>query len=89
MKTLRNLSSQPLRITLPHGKMLHLAPGRTGQIADRDVDRDSVQCLLEAGAIEIVGESLHGPFAGEATPTEQASTHGHPQPSRATVSGNR
>ena len=47
MKTIRNKTPRPIRITLAGGKVLHLGPARTGQIGDEAVTRPSVQALLQ------------------------------------------
>lgn len=77
MLTIRNKTLQPLRVHLPGGKVLHLGVARTGQVSDDAREEASFQALLEAGKIEIVGESHHpgggpGPAGGP-----HGSTHGH------------
>lgn len=59
MKTVRNKTHRPLRVRLSSGRVLHLGPAKTGQIAAGDAERDSVQKMVAAGEIEIVGEGPH------------------------------
>ena len=77
MATVRNKTHKPLRVHLGSGKVLHLGPNREGQISDHDLDHRGVQVLLEAGEIEILGESArqHGAGSGPAAGHEE--THGH------------
>lgn len=56
MKTILNSSRRPLKIHLSRGRVLHLGPGKKGQIATKDADRDSLKKLIEAGEVTIVGE---------------------------------
>lgn len=56
MKTIHNQSIRPLRVLLDEGRVLHLAPGGTGQITDRALARPSVQRLLEEKQIVVLDE---------------------------------
>lgn len=77
MKTVRNKTHRPLRVPLPQGKVLHLGPGKTGQIAAQAVDGTGVQRLVAAGELEIVGDG-GGPAKGAARGGRgHADTHGH------------
>ncbi len=49
-----NKTKRPLKINLPGGKRLHLAPRGKGQIAPKAADHPAVQKLIEAGDIEIL-----------------------------------
>ena len=60
MKTIVNKTPLPLRVPLPGGKMLHLGPGKTGQVADSAVDHNGLRKLLDGGKIEIQGEGSGG-----------------------------
>ena len=78
MKIIRNQTQRPLRVPLPHGKVLHLGPKRTGEIADH-LDHPPLKKLIDAGEIEVVGDGRHderGPQGG-ASGGGHASTHGH------------
>jgi hypothetical protein len=56
MKEVRNTTHRPLRIPLPHGKVLHLGPLHTGQVAAAAVDHPPFKKLVEAGEVEVLGE---------------------------------
>ena len=56
MKQIRNMTSRPIRISLPGGKTLHLGPSQTAQIADKAAEHSSMQKLLKEGSIEILGD---------------------------------
>jgi hypothetical protein len=80
MKTIVNKTLQPLRVPLPGGKVLHLGPKKTGQIADGAAEHPALVKLIEAGSIELQGEGSESSAAdaaggGEGGPGE--STHGH------------
>lgn len=57
MKTITNKTVKPLRVPLPHGKVLHLGPKQSGQLSVHDVDHPPLQKLVAAGEIEIVDQS--------------------------------
>jgi hypothetical protein len=80
MKTIVNKTARPLRISLPGGKVLHLGPHKTGQIADNAPDHASVRKLIEEGTLEVQGEGSEEPVGGDAGAPGGAhpeSTHGH------------
>jgi hypothetical protein len=90
LKTIKNLTYRPLRISLPGGKTLHLGPAQSAKIADAAVDRPSVKKLLDAGEIEVEGsERPDGGGGSGAGEGNAVATHGHPQPTRVTPKGNR
>lgn len=62
MKTIKNKARRPLRVPLSRGRSLHLGPGKEGQVATQDAERDSFKKLVEAGDIEVLGEGS-GPVA--------------------------
>ena len=80
MKTIRNASTRPLRVKLPGGKVLHLGPGKTGQIAAGAEDHAAVRELIESGAIEVLGEGAGNQATAVQGPRPGANTHGHHQP---------
>ena len=53
---------------LPGGKVLHLGPKKTGQIADGAAEHPALVKLIEAGTIELQG-------AGETGGTDAAGAH--------------
>jgi hypothetical protein len=52
--TISNKTQKPLSVPLPRGKVLHLGPGRSGQIASNDVEHPRVKALIDSGALEVV-----------------------------------
>ncbi|MBP7147785.1 MAG: hypothetical protein KBD01_09585 [Acidobacteria bacterium] len=59
MKTIVNRTTAPLRIQLGHGKILHLAPGHTGQVSDDALEHKSLAALVEKGEVEVLDEDSH------------------------------
>jgi hypothetical protein len=56
MKTVRNTTQKPLSVPLPRGKVLHLGPGKTGQIASGAAEHPGFKKLVDGGELEIIGE---------------------------------
>ncbi len=54
MKTIVNKTRAPIKVSLPRGKSLFLAPGKTGQIRDDAVEHAALKKRVEAGEIEVV-----------------------------------
>ena len=80
MKTIVNKTGRPLRVSLPGGKVLHLGPRKSGQIADNAAEHASLRKLIEEGTLEIQGEGGEDNIAGDTGVTGGAhpeSTHGH------------
>jgi len=50
---IRNTTSAPIRVALPLGKRLHLAPGGKGQIKPKAAEHPPVAKLIESGDLEI------------------------------------
>jgi len=89
MKTLKNLTSRPLKIRLGGGKTLHLGPFKTGQVADAAAGDASVRKLVDAGEVEIVGEAAGGGNEPAGPSGVQESTQGHRQNTLVRPKGNR
>lgn len=89
MKTVRNTSHRPLRVRLSRGKTLHLGPLREGQISFQDVEGASVQRLVKAGELEILGDGPQAPGAAVPSPARHADTHGHHPGTTVKKSGDR
>ena len=53
MKTIINKTRRPLKIRLAQGRVLRLGPAKEGQIATHDVERESVQKMVEAGEVNV------------------------------------
>ena len=83
VKTISNKTHRPLSVPLPRGKILHLGPGKTGQIASEAAEHPPLRKLVEAGEIEILGEGHAGTVGGIGGKIGASGTHGHtPGPSR-------
>ena len=89
MKTVRNKTHAPLRVPLPRGKVLHLGPNQTGQIAHTDVDHPPLQQLVESDTLEIVDDQATPEVAHDHDKGPQAETHGHHPPTGSPVRGDR
>ena len=89
MKTIVNRTRRPLKIQLFGGKVLHLGPGRTGQVADQTTERDSFKKLVKAGDIEVLGEGEVAVDQGGPSSTPNESTHGHHPKTVVHPKGNR
>lgn len=90
MKTIRNKTARPLKVSLPGGKVLHLGPRKDGQIADNAATRPSVLRMIEAGDIEIVGggsgDAAGGPAGDVSAP---GTSQGHAKTPASHRQGNR
>ena len=89
MKTIRNVTRQPLRIPLPGGKRLHLGPGQEGQVAPSALERPALQKLVKAGQVEVVGEGAQSGGAAGGAQGSHKSSHGHPHPNLVRSKGDR
>ena len=82
MTAVSNKTQRPLSVPLPGSKILHLGPGKTGQISAKALESPGLKKLVDAGEIEVVSEDLR-PTAwsggGKRGPT---SLHGHTSGSR-------
>jgi len=78
MKTVRNLTKLPIRIPLPHNKVLRLAPGKAGQVKDDAADKAPFQKMIEDGKIEIVvgGGPAPGAAGKSSSPARRTSNAG-------------
>ncbi len=89
VKTIRNRTHTPIRVPLPRGKVLHLGPTQTGQIAHTDVEHEPLQRLVTEDVIEIVDEQTEAPASHEHEKGPHAETHGHQGPAGLPVRGDR
>lgn len=94
MKTVVNKTRRPLRVPLPGGKVLHLGPSKTGQIADGAAEHAALRRMIEAGEIVIQGEggADAGAEGGGGAPGDAVlgdSTHGKQKSSVMHRRGNR
>ena len=75
MPTVSNKTQKPLSVPLPGGKILHLGPGKTGQISPKAVDSPHLKRLADAGDVVIVNEDVRTtPGGGQ---RRRNSTYGH------------
>jgi hypothetical protein len=78
VKTIRNKTFKPLKISFSGGKVLHLGPGKTGQLPDTALDQKSVQALIKEATIEILdGGPLHVAGADTTAGGPHEATRGH------------
>ncbi len=78
MKTIRNKTFKPLKLTFSGGKVLHLGPGKTGQVPDTALDQKSIQSLLKADTIEVLdGGPEHVAGADTTSGGPHQATRGH------------
>jgi hypothetical protein len=89
MRTIVNRTVQPLAVRLPRGKVLHLGPGKSGQIADDAVAAPGVAKLVEAGQLELLAEGEQSYGTGSSSGTIHTDTHGHHGSSVPKVRGDR
>ena len=89
MKTIKNKTLKPLRISLSGGRVLHLGPAKTGQIADGALQEKSVRSLIDGGQIEVIGGDAPGRGPGDAGGVGQVAPRGHPQATSSQRRGDR
>lgn len=78
MKAIRNKTASPLRVPLPQGKVLHLGPHKTGEIAVNAVEHPPFVKLVEAGKVEVLPDGEHaGPGHPAPSGPVHTATHGH------------
>ena len=79
MKTILTKTTGPIRVPLPLGKILHLGPNKTGEIAARAVDHPPLAKLVAAGDLEVAGDGHHeNPRQGPAGSLHPANRGGYP-----------
>ena len=71
--TVSNKTHKPLSLPLPGGKILHLGPGKTGQITAKAAEDPRLKKLVEAGEIEIFPEEDSRRAGGSAGPNKYRS----------------
>jgi hypothetical protein len=78
VKTIRNKTFKPIKMTFSAGKVLHLGPGRTGQVPDTALGQKSFQALVKAGTIEILDAGpTHVAGADTTSAGPHQTTRGH------------
>jgi hypothetical protein len=89
LKTILNKTRKPLRIKLPAGKVLHLGPGKTGQISDDAAAVPAIRKMAKAKEIEIVGEAHAAQSGGEDSGVIHEAPRGHHPKTVVLPKGNR
>jgi hypothetical protein len=64
MRTIKNLTGAPLRVSLPGGKTLHVGPGQSAAIRDAAAEHPGLKKLCESGVLEL---SAAGPASAGAS----------------------
>lgn len=78
MKTIKNKSFKPLKLTFSGGKVLYLGPGKTGQIPDAAILQKSIQALIGAATLEVMdGGPAHSQDGGGKGSAPHETTRGH------------
>ena len=75
VKVIRNTTRRPLRVPLGQGKVLHLGPGKTGEVAPSATERPAFVRLVEQGQIELVEEDAQAAPGSGGAARVQESTH--------------
>ncbi len=89
MKTIRNKTRAPIRVTFSGGKVLFLGPAKTGQIPDQAAGEASIQALVKAGKIELLDGEGPARGGGDTGGGGHGSSRGHPQNTVVLPKGNR
>jgi hypothetical protein len=76
VKTIRNTTMRPIKVPLPRGKVLHLGPRKTGEVAINAVEHPPLAKLVEAGDLEIVGDGSHADPGQSTSGSIRASNRG-------------
>lgn len=87
--TVTNKTQKPLSVPLPRGKVLHLGPGKSGQIASNAVEHPRLKALVESGALEILGEGPANTVGGGSDNKGGRTTQGYTSGSGTRRSGDR
>ena len=89
MKTIHNKTQEPLRVALGGGRVLHLGPGQTGQIADDALESKAVKRLIASGAVTVDGSPGRPGEFGEDHGAPREKSHGHAHAGKVFPSGDR
>lgn len=80
MKIVLNKTQRPLKLKLARGRVVHLGPGKEGQIATNDAEQLAVQKLIEAGELAMFDDATHsGLRTSDGTSGRSGSQGGHRQ----------
>jgi hypothetical protein len=89
MKAIKNTTHDPLRVPLGAGRVLHLGPGQTGNVADEAPKTPAIARMIKARKLKLVGADDASVETVEVDGTPRESAHGHSQPSHVFPRGNR
>lgn len=89
MKEIRNTTRAPLRVPLGGGRVLHLGPGQTGNVADDAPKLPAVARMIKKGTLEVLGAEGTSIESGEGGEAPREFAHGHGHPTRIFPKGNR
>jgi len=87
--TVRNKTQKPLSVPLPRGKVLHVGPLKTAEIASDDAEHAGVKALIERGALEIVAVGSGHTEEGRGGGRPRPSLPGHPSSTGTRRTGDR
>lgn len=79
MKVVRNKTRKPIRVPLGEGKVLHLSPGKSGNVSPQAAERPAFLKLLERGEIELLTDSEAADSESGNTGHIHGAKHGHQQ----------
>ena len=77
MKTVKNNTNRPLKISLARGRTLRLGPRKEGQIATSDAERNAFKILVERGDVEVFDDSRQGDTSGVGPGGSKSVSKGH------------
>ena len=89
MKLIRNKTLLPLRVPLGGGRVLHLGPGQTGNVADDAPESAAIRRMIKSKKIEVVGAEDAELEAVAAGGPPREFSRGHSHPTRIFPKGNR
>jgi hypothetical protein len=89
IRTVINKTRRPLKISLHHGKTLHLGPGAKGQVHNDTLERPAFKKMVEADEIEVLDEDGRSTAADQTQGRIQGSTQGHPADRKGSRRGDR
>ncbi len=79
MKNIINKTRMPIRVPLGSGKVLHLGPGKSGNVSAQAAERPAFLKLVERGDIELVAEGETATSGTGSTGHLRESTQGKTQ----------
>jgi hypothetical protein len=77
VKTVTNKTRRPLSVPFPRGGVLHLGPGRTGQITPEAAEKPALRKLVEAGELELADDGVAAAGGGGGGRKGPPAFHGH------------